>query len=158
MRALSLAELFQTAVSTQKLAGYKLELAAPDGPSTGGGVQSTQPILLISESGGHTLVMGTADQKKGTAELRTHAYLARMASERFKGAPFVVDRAQYEALVNRLKAFLGGQGLTVNVADYRPTAPVAQPPSAAGSKSTMYAVAGAIAVALIIALALIVMR
>ena len=82
-KALYLAELFaghfgkdRLAVNPQANDGneYVLELATPDGPSTGGGTQSVQPIKLVPSKGGQTLVIGSVDQVKKVA---THAAAAR---------------------------------------------------------------------------------
>ena len=61
-QALSLAELFEARFA-QGVAGpvpFRIELAAPDGPSTAGGKQALQHIKLVPLGGGPTIVIGSA--------------------------------------------------------------------------------------------------
>ena len=76
MKALGLADMFRVAIGEQPVGGsvkYRVELAAPEGTSTGGGTQAVQPLKLIPVQGGATLVAGSANQVEGKAELRSYA-------------------------------------------------------------------------------------
>ena len=159
-KALGLVQLFNMIVA-EPLAGkvtYRVELAAPDGPSTGGGKQATQHIKLVPEGGGQTLVGGSANQAAKTAELRTYAYLAQQHAARFGGQELTLGKPAWDALVEKLTNFFKTQGLTVTVTDAEPMpgVSVAQPAEAAGSPQKWMAIgaAAALAVAAVAFLAL----
>ena len=125
MQALGFAELFAIRVGSQKVEGpvtFRVELAAPEGPSTGGGKQSMQHVRLVPDAGGPVIVPGWADPVAKRAELRTYEHLAALHSQRFKGAPLPIDRAQYDALTARMDAFFREAGLAVGYSSL-PTAP-----------------------------------
>src|SRR3954462_7620670 len=117
MRALGFAELFHIKTADRKGAGpaaYRVEMSAPDGPSTGGGKQAVQHIKLVPEvEGDAVIVAGSANQLEKSAEIRTYEYLADLHAQRFKGAAIPLDRARYGELVKRMQAFLTDQGLRV---------------------------------------------
>ncbi len=72
-KAVSLAELF-AARFERKLEGpvcFRVELSAPEGPSTAGGKQALQHIKLLPEGGGLAVVIGSANTTRMTAEIRT---------------------------------------------------------------------------------------
>jgi hypothetical protein len=113
MQALGFADLFNIKVGDFKVNGHRVELSAPEGPSTGGGKQSVQHVKLVGEGGVVLSVAGSADQIEKNAEIRTYEYLAELHAQRFKGAKIPIDRVQYLALVARMKAFFAEQGLHV---------------------------------------------
>ena len=126
--ATNLAEIFKLLIGSTPLRGptrFHVQLSAPDGPSTGGGVQSVQHLKLIAEDGGATLVAGWADQKAETCELRTLDFLDAQHSERFRRsslqappAPSVrLDRVAYAQLIERLRTFFAERELTVSLVD-----------------------------------------
>jgi len=134
-QALSLAELFQAVLGGKPVGTgvkYRAELAAPDGPSTGGGKQSLQAIKLTPIDTGTTLVVGHANQVEGTAEVRTYEYLVRMQQQRFKGSgEFPLDRAAYDAFLAQLQTFLTNNRMRVAVLAAPPgPAPTAAPAEA----------------------------
>jgi hypothetical protein len=115
-KALGLADIFK-AVFAEGLQGpvrYRVELAEPDGPSTGGGKLAMQHVKLIPDGGGSTIVIGTAALVDRTVELRTFGYLAAQHAQRFgKGAHLPVDTERYKALVKQMQLFFTDQGMTV---------------------------------------------
>ena len=118
-QAMTLADIFK-AVFADGLPGsvhYKVELSAPDGPSTGGGKLALQHVKLIPDGGGATLVMGSANPVEKTAEIRTFPYLADMHRQRFKGASLPIDPERYKALQKQLQFFFTDQGMTVVMID-----------------------------------------
>src|SRR5581483_8970836 len=120
MQALGFADLFNVRVGDQKVGGptpYRVEMAAPDGPSTGGGKQSVQHIKLVPDGGQPVIVAGSADAKEKSAELRTYEYLAQAHAQRFKGAKLPLDRVQYLAFFKRAQTFLTEQGINVTTTD-----------------------------------------
>jgi hypothetical protein len=118
VRATDLAETFRATVGRMRVGphGYIPDLTAPEGPSTGGGVQAMQHLRLTApQPSMPSLVVGHVNQRDGTAELRTLHYVDTMCRERFKqGAP--LDPGQYSAFVEAAKAFLGACGLRVSLA------------------------------------------
>jgi hypothetical protein len=151
MQALGFAELFAIRVGSQKLEGpvtFRVELAAPEGPSTGGGKQSMQHVRLVPEAGGPVTVPGWADPIARRAELRSYEYLSALHAQRFKGAPLPIDRAQYETLMARMDAFFREAGLTVSYAAL-PTAPTA-PMTAEKPSSNLVLILAIVAVVAVI--------
>jgi hypothetical protein len=115
-KALDLAARFRLQVGSQPLAGavaYRVELAAPDGLSTGGGTQSVQHIKLVPPDGGVTIVVGSADQKEGFAELRTYECVHEIHAQRFKGAALPLEPGPYNQLVQSMDRFFRHQGMRV---------------------------------------------
>jgi hypothetical protein len=50
MQALDFASVFNVVIGPERLAGspgYRVEMSAPDGPSTGGGKQALQHVKLV---------------------------------------------------------------------------------------------------------------
>jgi hypothetical protein len=88
-----------------------LVLREPDGPSTAGGKQARQALVLQNEAG-DALVCGWVNLSEKTAEVRSHAYLRQQFLQR-KGAPIDVPHAEYEALIKEVAAFLGVNKLDV---------------------------------------------
>jgi hypothetical protein len=118
VQATDLAETFRTTVGRVKVGphGFVPDMTAPDGPSTGGGVQAMQHLRLIPpQSNMPTLVVGHLNQRDGTAELRTLEYVDAISRERFKqGAP--LDPGQYAHFLQSAQTFLGACGLQVTYA------------------------------------------
>jgi hypothetical protein len=147
-RALSLAEVFQGTFNTPigTAVKYRAELSAPDGPSTGGGKQALQAIILTPVQTGTTLVVGHANQVERTAELRTYEFLERWQQQRFKGqGELALDRASYEAMFQKLKTFFGAQQMRVNVVA-APASTQSEVALPAGARSNVAAIAVSIVV------------
>jgi hypothetical protein len=141
MAALDLASLFNVVVGSEPLPSlegpsFKVELSAPDGPSTGGGAQSVQHIRLSRE--GAALVAGSIDPVQKSAELRSYDYVNQLHAQRYKGARMPIDRAAYDALVKRVRDFAKQHDLSVVLKETAP-APVATP--AKGGNPAMMVVA-----------------
>lgn len=146
MQALGFADLFNIKVGDQKVPGYRVEMSAPDGPSTGGGKQAVQHVKLVPDGGtgasGAVVVAGSANQLEKSAEIRTYEHLADLHAQRFKGAKLPLDKSQYTVLVARMKSFFAEQGLHIVMLDApRPVAGSAPVPTAAGpGKGAMVAI------------------
>jgi hypothetical protein len=150
MKAMDLAELFNVLVGEAPIAAaapgqppFAVELSAPDGMSTGGGVQAVQHIKLVPVGGGATLVAGTANQAEGTAELRSYDHLSELHAKRFKGAEAPVDRAAYADLLKRAESFFSEKGLRVVLVDTARAPAGAAPASRRGG--LMLALVGVVA-------------
>ena len=134
-RAVSLAELFDARFE-QGLDGpvrCRVELSAPDGPSTAGGKQVLQHIRLIPDGGAAAIVIGSANTIRQTAEIRTFDHIAALYSQRFKGAPIPVDVTRYQDLSQSLATFFKAMRLTVTFTDARSVG--LTPPPVAGDRS-----------------------
>jgi hypothetical protein len=119
LKALSLADLFNVAVGGEPVSGYRVELVAPDGPSTGGGRQAVQHVRLVA-GGAATITVGAANPVAGTAELRTWEHLRSLHAQRFAGASLPIDRAAYNQLLERMRAFFGDQEMNVVLVELAP--------------------------------------
>ena len=130
MQALSLAEAFNLEMESERVKGpitYRVELSAPDGPSTGGGKQAVQHIKLVPEGGGATIVAGSANQVERWAELRSFEHLKQLHAQRFRGAEIPLNRVQYNELYAKLESFFADKGCRVRVAAAAPSAASVQP-------------------------------
>ncbi len=115
-KAASLVELFDARFE-EGLPGpvpYKVELSAPDGPSTAGGKQALQHIKLVPTGGGPAIVIGSADTNKQTAEIRTYEHIAALYAQRFKGARIPLDVTKYQDLSQGLATFFRGMRMAVS--------------------------------------------
>ena len=151
MQALGLAELFHLQVGAERLGGavaFHVELAAPEGPSTGGGKQSMQHLKLVPEGGGPVTVAGWADPVARTAELRTYEHVSGLHAQRFKGQPIPLDRAQYDRLFGRMHDFFTQNGLQVTIAAVPApvTAAVQQQPASSSNLGLILALLFVVAV------------
>jgi len=118
-QAVGLAELF-VASFERGLDGpvhFRVELSAPDGPSTGGGKQALQHIKLIPDGGGMTVVIGSADTTRAVAEIRTFDHIATLYGQRFRGAPIPVDAGRYNELSKTLATFFRAMNMKVSFAE-----------------------------------------
>lgn len=99
--------------------GYAVDMTAPDGPSTAGGVQAAQSLRLHSPDGAPPLVLGKVDTNANTATLRTHAHLARLHAQR-SGVAFSLRADAYGAFVQEATAFFGERGIAVQLDEGAP--------------------------------------
>jgi translation initiation factor IF-2 len=107
-----------------------LVLRAPDGPSTAGGKQARQSLVLQNDAG-DALVCGWVNLSERTAEVRSHAYLREQFLQR-KGFPIDVPQAEYEALVKEVAAFLRVNRLDVQRVEQPPEGRVETDAAAGG--------------------------
>jgi hypothetical protein len=93
--------------------GYVPDVTAPEGPSTGGGVQALQHLRLVPPQPNlPTLVVGSVNGRERSAELRTLEHVDAICRERFKqGAP--LDPGHYAAFLQSAQGFLAACGLRV---------------------------------------------
>ena len=149
-KALTLADLFEERFS-KGLDGpvtFGIHLAAPNGPSTGGGKQVVQPIKLVPSDGGPTIVIGVANTVKQTAELRSYALLTAQYAQRFKGAQIPINAGAYQQLLSELTGFFHAMKLSVSTVDATRSM---RPPSApAPSSSAGVIVALAVSVGVLV--------
>ena len=115
VRATDLAESFGSTIGRLRVGphGFAPDMTSPEGPSTGGGVQAVQHLRLVPpQPNMPTLLVGSLNQREGTAELRTLEYVDAISRERFKqGAP--LDPAQYAQFLQSAQGFLAACGMRV---------------------------------------------
>ena len=144
MAAVDFATVFNSSFSETTMEGYKVKLTAPEGQSTGGGVQALQHITLANEADGSTVVVGTVNNAERSVELRSFDHIASLFQQRYAGRIFPVDRVQYDNLQQRFSTFFQSQSFQVTVSQAPPPKP-----SATAKGSSVWAL-GIIAVVLLI--------
>jgi hypothetical protein len=119
VRLIDLAELFEVRLGETRLPGgrvtWRPQLSAPEGPSTGHGVQAVQHIRLIPDRG-NALVAGSVNAIERWCELRTWEHLSAVHGRRFRGRRLALDKVAYGVLLASLRAFFEEQGLKVRYA------------------------------------------
>ena len=148
MKAFTLADLFKIAFS-EPLTGpvvHRLEMATPEGPSTGGGKQAVQHLKLVPVDGnGATIVIGSANQMANSCDLRSFDYLRNMHAQRFKGARVPLDPVAYRELIARMSSFFSDRGMAVVIQAATPLASAPAPTAAESSHSaSLITIAGAV--------------
>ena len=113
MAQIDFAGLFATYIQDKAPKGCALALTAPEGPSTGGGVQSVQHITLTM-GGGKALVIGSCSTVEKAAELRDFDYFSNLYQQRYGAAP-AMARADYDKLLKSLKDFFSSQTMPSKV-------------------------------------------
>lgn len=113
--AMDLAKLFELFVGATPIlasAGhpYTAAMTEPHGPSTGGGKQRLQHITFTR--GNRTITVGSIDSVERICEIRGIAQLTTEHLERWK-EPLYIAPAEFESFLKRLRAFAGGQQITV---------------------------------------------
>lgn len=134
-------------------APYRIELTAPEGPSTGGGAQALQHLRLVPVEGGPAIVVGAVNQAGMNAELKSFRNVAEVHARRFNGTQVSLDPAAYEELLRYLHPFLVGQGMKVTVTEFE-GAPVVP---AARSATPIVGIIVGVALAVVLGLGVIVL-
>jgi hypothetical protein len=115
VQATDLADSFRSTVGRLRVGPYAYapDMTAPEGPSTGGGVQALQHLRLVPpQSNMPTLVVGHVNPRDRVAQLRTLEHVDAMCRERFNlGAP--LDAAQYQTFLQSAQGFLAACGMRV---------------------------------------------
>jgi hypothetical protein len=159
VKASDLAESFRSTVGRLRVGPYAYapDMTAPEGPSTGGGVQALQHLRLVPpQTNMPTLVVGHVNQRDRLAQLRTLEHVDAICRERFKlGAP--LDAAQYQMFLQSAQGFLAACGLQVTFetppADLlAKAAGAATAPSMAPPKSNARLVVGIVGTLMLLAL------
>jgi hypothetical protein len=119
--ALAISDLVAAKFSGLKFGGKVpriVKVQAPNVPSTGGGKQARESVILQPESGdsGQALTAGFIDVGLRAVELRTYAALASAYQQRH-GSALDLPRAEYENFVRELQGFLGGEGYVIKLVD-----------------------------------------
>lgn len=152
LKALSLADLFNMVFKQERLGSangsvnYRVELSAPDGLSTAGGKQALQHLKLIPDVPSDSvavIVAGSASRADSRGEVRTFAHLQQLHARRYRGAPFPLDKKQYDEFLRKVERFFHDQNLQVVVLDAAPGEPVDEstPTEEGGtSRALMFAV------------------
>lgn len=92
-----------------------LRVDEPEGPSTAGGRQARQPLLLVARKGSAPpIVCGWVDVPRREAQLRGHESAARRFQAQH-GAPLDVFPADYERFIDDMVETLHSGGIRVRV-------------------------------------------
>jgi hypothetical protein len=103
-------------------------LSAPEGMSTGGGRQARQAVMLVSDSQqAPAVTVGWVEMPTRKGAIRSYRCLAALHEARFRGRPFDVDVASYQAFMGQVQSFFDACGLEVTVEDDVPVAAAARP-------------------------------
>jgi hypothetical protein len=137
LAAVDFAKLFNDTFGTTNLAGFIPKLTAPEGQSTGGGVQALQHITLENAEG-KAIVVGSCDNVTKQAELRVYDHVAGLFAKRFEGMAFPVGKAEFDQLQSRFKDFLEMQAIRVGLAKPPVAAPSAQAAPRGKSSATLW--------------------
>jgi len=119
--ALAVSDLLAAKFSGTKFGGSVprvVKVQAPQVPSTGGGKQARESIVLMPETGDSTqaITAGFVDVGLRAVELRTFAAIAGPYQQRF-GRPLDLPKPQYDAFIGEVKSFLGSEGYVIKVID-----------------------------------------
>jgi len=154
IQASDLASAFNDAMKRTALAPgeYVPELTAPEGPSTGGGVQAMQHLRLVPRMAGFpTLVVGHANHAEGKAELRSYEHLAAIHAHRYK-RPLALDREAYDQFLPLAQGFLEALRLETSIAGPPPDLGEPEAPSEVpgGSGASKVLLASGVAAVLLV--------
>ena len=124
MTAFAQAALAVSDLITQKFASVRfsgnptrvVKVEAPNVPSTGGGKQARESIVLKPENGdaAGSVAIGFLDVGIRSCEIRSHAAVAMMFEQRHK-ARFDVPESEYDRFLQDLTNFLEAEGYVVKV-------------------------------------------
>jgi hypothetical protein len=119
--ALAISDLVAAKFSGMRFSGAiprVVKVQAPNVPSTGGGKQARESVILVPENGdtAHALIAGFIDVGLRAVELRTHAAVAAAYQQRH-GVALDLPRAEYDNFVRELESFLGGEGYVIKRVD-----------------------------------------
>lgn len=119
--ALAVSDLVAAKFSGTKFGGSVprvIKVLAPNVPSTGGGKQARESVILQPENGdtAQAVTAGFIDVGLRAVELRTFAALDQTYQQRHK-TKLDIPRAEYDAFVKEIQSFLGGEGYVVKMVD-----------------------------------------
>lgn len=104
----------------------RLKLQEPDGPSTAGGLQARQSIVLQTDADNpQTLVFGWVDSAQRTAEVKSMVALQTLHRQRFQ-TDLDLEPDEHQRLVDELRGFLKIQKIELIEVSAAP-APAARP-------------------------------
>lgn len=117
-QGLNAAEMLNAALKTKTIGTdppRRVEVTAPDGPSTDGGKRARQAIRLVPTEGrGGTVLCGALDVAQKTLELRTYRNACAQHQERY-GKRFDVSPEDYANLLKQLGAMVHALQFKVTV-------------------------------------------
>ena len=115
-RGLEFVAAFQVKFMMLDVSGHRPLLKEPPGHSTAGGKLATQHIVLEpKEPGGTTWTVGSINVATESAKVRSFDCLKELHRMRFRGRPFLIDRAQYQGFFDAAVAFMQERGMAVEV-------------------------------------------
>ncbi len=148
MAAVDFAGIFKTYFDPVSILGFKVGMTAPEGQSTGGGVQARQHITLTDDSG-KTVVVGACNTVEKTAELRTFEHVSKIFSQRYENMPFPVPRGEYDDLRQKFAQFFQNQSFHVSTADFTKSPNEQVQVADSGSSTGIWIAIGLVCVAIV---------
>jgi hypothetical protein len=108
----------------------RLKLQEPDGPSTAGGKQARQSMVLLPDEGDRKLVVGWIDVSQKMSELRSYTVVSQQYKARFN-TDLDLRKEEYEALLQDLRSFLRIQKIDHKIVEAQVGPQVAKKPAQA---------------------------
>ncbi len=131
-QAMEITDLFSYKFGAQRFGEgqpRRLKLQAPDGPSTAGGLQARQSLVLLTdEEPPQTLMLGWIDSAMRRCEVKAHRALQLLHKQRFH-KPLELSEAEFNRMVAELRGFLKIQKIDVFLIDSAPAAAAIPPRS-----------------------------
>jgi hypothetical protein len=125
MRAMGLATLVNKVFAGERVkstssghAGYRVEMAPPEGPSTTDVAKPQERLMLVpveATGGAVSILFGTADPSLTEATLRSIDHL-RATHTKHWGADIDIDADDYARVLKKIEAFFAHQGVPVVIA------------------------------------------
>ncbi|HEY1101293.1 MAG TPA: hypothetical protein VGF99_20310 [Myxococcota bacterium] len=119
--ALAVSDLVAAKFASRRFGGSvprTVKVQAPMVPSTGGGKQARESIVLFPEDGDgqQAITVGFIDVGLRALEVRTYAAIAGPYQQRF-GRPLDLPKSEYDGFTAELQGFLSNEGYVVKVVD-----------------------------------------
>ncbi len=119
--ALAISDLLAAKFSGTKFGGSVprvVRVQAPQVPSTGGGKQARESVVLMPETGDQSqaITAGFVDVGLRAVELRTFAAVSGPYAQRF-GKALDLPKKEYDAFIEELKNFLQPEGYVIKIVD-----------------------------------------
>ncbi|MDP2340138.1 MAG: hypothetical protein Q8O67_04205 [Deltaproteobacteria bacterium] len=119
--ALAVSDLVAAKFSGTRFSGSIVRLVkvqAPNVPSTGGGKQARESVILMPENGdtAQAITAGFIDVGLRSVEIRTFAALDQTYQQRHK-TKLDIPKAEYDGFMKEMQTFLGGEGYIVKTVD-----------------------------------------
>lgn len=115
------------------VAPRRLKLQEPDGPSTAGGLQARQSLVLLTDADPpQTLMLGWVDSAARRSEVKAYSALKLLHKQRFQ-KPLDMEVEEFDRMIQELRGFLKIQKIEVVEIEAAavPTPAVNRPPPAA---------------------------
>lgn len=91
----------------------RLKLQEPDGPSTAGGLQARQSLVLLTDADPpQSLMLGWVDSAMRRSEVKAYSALKLLHKQRFQ-KPLDLEEEEFQRMIQELRGFLKIQKIEV---------------------------------------------